>query len=33
MRKPGQNEEEVLPGLANLQKAPAQFKWKKERKK
>ena len=33
MRKPGQNEEEVLPGLAHLQKAPAQFKWKKERKK
>ena len=31
--KPGKNEEEVLPGLAHLQKAPPVFKWKKERKK
>ena len=30
--KPGKNEEEVLPGLAHLQKAPPVFKWKKERK-
>ena len=31
--KPGKNEEEVLPGLAHLQKPPPVFKWKKERKK
>ena len=31
--KPGKNEEEVLPGLAHLQKPSPVFKWKKERKK